>query len=60
VILYGPELPDPPLPTKRREAMDEFQYLLDDEEVAALASYLRVTWGNRGGAVTADQVAAQR
>lgn len=60
VILYGPELPDPPLPTKRREPMEEFQYHLDDEEVAALASYLRYSWGNTGGAVTADQVAEQR
>jgi mono/diheme cytochrome c family protein len=60
VILYGPELPVPPLPTKRRKPMEEFQYLLDDEEVAALASYLRNTWGNTGGEVTAEQVAAQR
>jgi mono/diheme cytochrome c family protein len=60
VILYGPELPVPPLPTKRRKPMEEFQYLLDDEEVAALASYLRNTWGNTGGEVTAKQVAAQR
>jgi mono/diheme cytochrome c family protein len=60
VILYGPELPDPPLPTRRREPMEEFQYHLDDEEVAALASYLRHTWGNTGGAVSADQVAEQR
>jgi mono/diheme cytochrome c family protein len=60
VILYGPELPDPPLPTKRRKPMEEFQYQLDDEEVAALASYLRHSWGNTGGAVTAQQVAEQR
>lgn len=60
VILYGPELPDPPLPTERREAMADFQYLLTDEEVAAVASYLRATWGNTGGEVTPAQVAAQR
>jgi mono/diheme cytochrome c family protein len=60
VILYGPELPDPPLPTKRRKPMEDFQYQLDDVEVAALASYLRHSWGNTGGAVTAQQVAAQR
>ena len=60
VILYGPELPDPPLPTKRRKPMEEFQYHLDDEEVAALASYLRHSWDNTGGAVTARQVAEQR
>ena len=60
VILYGPERPDPPLPTKRLKPMEEFQYLLDDEEIAALASYLRSAWGNTGGEVTAEQVAAQR
>lgn len=60
VILYGPEMPHPPLPTKRRKPMEEFQYLLNDEEVAALASFVRSSWGNAGGAVTAKEVAAQR
>jgi len=59
-ILYAPELPEPPLPTKRRKPMEEFQYLLTDDEVAAVASYLRATWGNIGGEVTAEQVARQR
>jgi mono/diheme cytochrome c family protein len=40
--------------------MEDFRYLLDDEEIAALASYVRNTWGNSSGVVTADQVAAQR
>ena len=60
VILYGPETADPPLPEKWREPMEEFQYLLDDDEVAALASFLRHSWDNTGGAVTAEQVATQR
>lgn len=60
VILYGPETPHPPLETKRRKPMEEFQYKLTDDEVAALASYLRANWGNTGGVVTAKQVAAQR
>ena len=60
VILDGPELPDPPLPTRRRKPMEDFRYLLDDSEVAALASYLRSAWGNTGGEVTAKQVAEQR
>jgi len=60
VILYGPELPDPPLAVRWRELMDEHQYLLDDEEVAAVASFIRHSWDNPGGRVTADQVAAQR
>lgn len=60
VILYGPEPPDPPLPPKWREPMDEFQYLLDDDEVAALASFVRHSWENGAGPVTPDQVARQR
>lgn len=60
VILYGPELPDPPLPTKRRKRMEEFQYLLTDGEVAAVATYVRSNWGNNSGLVTEKQVAAQR
>lgn len=60
VILDGPELPDPPIPTKHRKPMEDFRYLLDDEEIAALASYLRSAWGNTGGEVTAKQVAEQR
>ncbi|MDH4109171.1 MAG: cytochrome c [Gammaproteobacteria bacterium] len=57
-ILYSPEGPD--LPPRWRERMDEFQYILDDEEVAAVASYIRNSWGNRAGLVTPDQVARQR
>jgi mono/diheme cytochrome c family protein len=59
VILYAPQLPDPPLP-KRWNRMEGFGEKLTDEEVAALASYLRSAWGNTGGEVTADQVAKQR
>ncbi len=60
VILDGPERPDPPLPTKRRKPMEGFRYLLNDEEIAALTSYLRSAWGNTGGEVVAEQVAEQR
>jgi mono/diheme cytochrome c family protein len=59
VILYAPQPPDPPLP-KRWNRMEAFGDKLTDEEVAALASYLRSAWGNTGGEVTADQVAKQR
>jgi len=59
VILYGPQLPDPPLP-KRWKAMEGFGDKLTDDEVAALASFLRSNWDNQGGAVTAEQVAKQR
>lgn len=60
VILYAPQLPHPPLPSKRRKPMEDFQYVLDDEEVAALATYIRNNWDNAAGAVSASQVAAQR
>jgi mono/diheme cytochrome c family protein len=60
VILDGPEPPGPALPAKWRNPMEDFRYVLDDEEVAALASYVRNTWGNTVSAVTAEQVAAQR
>jgi len=60
VILYGPEPPDPPLPPKWRNPMEEFQYLLDDDEVAALASFLRHSWDNGAALVTPEQVARQR
>jgi mono/diheme cytochrome c family protein len=58
-ILYGPEPPEG-LPQKWREPMEEFQYLLDDEEVAAVATFIRNAWDNRAGAVTPEQVARQR
>lgn len=60
VILYGPDRPEPPLATERRNPMDAFQYRLTDEEVAALATFVRSSWGNAGGVVTAEQVAKQR
>jgi mono/diheme cytochrome c family protein len=40
--------------------MDAYGDKLSDEEIAALASYLRSAWNNRGGEVTAEQVAKQR
>ena len=40
--------------------MEEFQYILSDEEIAAVASYIRNSWGNRAGMVLPGQVAAQR
>jgi mono/diheme cytochrome c family protein len=59
VILYGPQPPVPPLP-KRWKVMEGFGDKLADEEIAALATYLRNTWGNSADPVTADQVARQR
>lgn len=59
VILYGPQPPNPPLP-KRWKHMEGFADRLTDEDVAALATFLRSAWGNAAGAVTAEQVAKQR
>ena len=59
VIIYGPQLPHPPLP-KRWKPMEGFGDKLADDEIAALASFLRNSWGNTGSAVTADQVTRQR
>lgn len=58
VILFGPELPTSP--PAQRTRMDPYENRLSDEEIAALASFVRSAWGHRGGAVSADQVAKQR
>lgn len=63
-ILYAPEgphsrWPDAGLPPWRNP-MDAFQYLLDDDEVAAVATFIRTSWGNRAGAVSEAQVRRQR
>jgi mono/diheme cytochrome c family protein len=58
-IIYGPPLPNPPLP-KRWKPMEGFGDKLADDEIAALATFIRATWGNDAAAVTADQVAKQR
>jgi mono/diheme cytochrome c family protein len=62
LILYGPELPNPLPPALRVQwlHMEPYKDKLSDEDVAALASFLRSAWGNRGGVVSTDQVAAQR
>jgi mono/diheme cytochrome c family protein len=59
VILFGPQLPTPPPPIQRQH-MEAYEDKLSDGEIAALAGYLRTTWENRGGSVSAQQVAAQR
>lgn len=58
VIAYGPRLPTPPVPAEW-QPMEAYAGTLADEEIAAIASFIRSAWGNRGGAVTAQQVADQ-
>ena len=59
IILHGPQLPDPPLPANW-DPMEPYAGKLRNEDIAAIATYLRSAWGNRGGLVTPEQVAAQR
>ena len=59
VILYGPHLPGPPFVVNRTR-MKPFGKRMSDEDIAAVATYLRGSFGNRAGAVTADDVARQR
>ncbi|HEY6644822.1 cytochrome c [Povalibacter sp.] len=58
VILYGPQVTD--LGEKQWKDMPSFHEKLADEDIAAIASYMRNAWGNVGGAVTEEQVSAQR
>ncbi len=40
--------------------MPQFRVLLNDDEIAAIVTYIRTRWGNNAGPVTADQVAKIR
>lgn len=59
VILYGPDLPPPPFVSDRTR-MKPFGKRLSDEDIAAVATYLRSRFGNNASAVSAEQVAKQR
>jgi mono/diheme cytochrome c family protein len=59
-ILYGPDVPDLAPGGRPWRPMEAYGEKLSDEEVAALASYLRSAWHNKGGEVTAKQVSGQR
>ncbi len=55
VILEGARA----VPTKAHPtplSMPAFDWKLTDEQVAAVATYVRTSWGNRGGAVSASEV----
>ena len=49
--------PAPPAGWKNMEGLGD---KIDDEQVAAIANYVRSSWGNRGGKVSAADVARQR
>jgi len=59
VTLHGPTLARS-LRYGAWEDMPAFGKKLGDDQAAALANYLRGSWGNRAATVTAEQVAAQR
>jgi len=59
VILYGPDLPPPPF-ASNRTTMKPFGKRLSDEDVAAVATYLRSSFGNNAPQVSPDQVRQQR
>jgi mono/diheme cytochrome c family protein len=59
VILYGPDLPPPPFSVSRTR-MRPFGRRLSDEDIAAVATYLRSSFGNRASAVEREQVERQR
>jgi mono/diheme cytochrome c family protein len=40
--------------------MPAFRDRLSDQQVADLLTFVRASWGNRGGAVTAQQVSTMR
>jgi mono/diheme cytochrome c family protein len=59
VILQGARA----VPTDARPSplsMPAFDWKLTDEQVAAVASYVRQSWGNTGGAVSASEVKSLR
>lgn len=59
VILEGARA----VPTKAHPTpltMPAYAWKLTDAQIAAVATYVRMSWGNRGGAVTASEVARLR
>jgi mono/diheme cytochrome c family protein len=40
--------------------MPAFSWRLNDQQVAAVVSFIRTSWGNQGGAVTAKEVSDVR
>jgi mono/diheme cytochrome c family protein len=55
VVLYG-GFPPGTAGNPRPYGMPPFAHVLEDDEVAQVISYVRASWGNRAGAVTAAQV----
>ncbi|WP_062014556.1 cytochrome c [Aureimonas sp. AU4] len=58
-ILFGAEMPST-ITAPQKLRMPGFAGRLSDEEVAALATFVRSAWGNKAAAVTAADAAAER
>jgi mono/diheme cytochrome c family protein len=59
VILYGSDKPAG-IGSTSWENMPAYAEKLDDAQIAALANFLRASWGNRAAPVTREMVARQR
>ncbi|MBS7455523.1 c-type cytochrome [Coralloluteibacterium stylophorae] len=55
MVLYG-GVPPVTAGNPRPYSMPPFAHQLSDAEVAAVVTYVRQAWGNRGGAVSPDQI----
>jgi len=60
VILYGADAPAALAPFGAWETMKPYRTVLTNDDVAAVADYVRNSWGNKGCAVTPSEVAIQR
>jgi mono/diheme cytochrome c family protein len=59
VVLYGAHEASPGGPAWPKMSGFELSVGLDDEQIAALCTYVRSSWGNRAGPVDASAVAKQ-
>ena len=56
IILHGSDKPDG-IGSPAWETMPAYAQAMNDAELAALANYLRASWGNRAAPVTPEAVA---
>jgi len=59
VVLVG-GFPPATAANPRPYGMPPFGHMLNDEQVAAIVTYIRQSWGNRAGAVSAGEVSRSR
>jgi uncharacterized protein YcsI (UPF0317 family) len=59
MVLFG-GFPPATKGNPRPYGMPPFAYILNDEDVAAVVTYMRQSWGNRGSAVSAADVSRYR